>query len=126
MRLVFISDTHNQTAFSVPDGDALIHSGDATMNGTASEIIAFNAWLEKQPHRYKIFVAGNHDVGFEKAPEAAQRLLTVPMYLEHSSIKIEGVKFFGSPYTPAFYDWAFNRTAGELAEQWKNIPEDTG
>lgn len=125
MRLVFISDTHNQFGFHVPDGDALVHCGDFTFQGSAHEIIAFDKWLQKQQHRYKVVIAGNHELSFEHAPEAAQRLLKTPIYLEQASIVIEGVKFFGSPYTPWFYDWAFNLPRGQaLAEKWEQIPDD--
>jgi Icc-related predicted phosphoesterase len=126
MRLVFVSDTHNQTAFDVPDGDVLVHCGDGTVNGSAGEIRLWNEWFTKQPHRYKIVIAGNHDIGFEEAPEAAQRLLKTPIYLQDSSINIEGVKFYGSPWTQWFYDWAFNLPPGAaLAAKWTQIPKDT-
>ncbi len=39
---------------------------------------------------------------------------------------IDGVKFYGSPWQPEFYDWAFNLPRGEkLAEKWDSIPNDT-
>jgi Icc-related predicted phosphoesterase len=55
--------------------------------------------------------------------------------LNHEAIDIEGVKIFGSPWTPFFYDWAFNagRTITEAAfhrkpfigDLWATIPLDT-
>ena len=40
--------------------------------------------------------------------------------------EIDGVKFWGSPWQPAFYDWAFNVPRGrQLAEMWALIPDDT-
>ena len=34
------------------------------------------------------------------------------------------IKFYGSPWQPEFYNWAFNLPRGEkLAEKWANIPE---
>ncbi len=46
MRVVCISDTHNcNEQIVVPDGDLLIHSGDATVNGTVDEIVEFNRWF---------------------------------------------------------------------------------
>jgi Icc-related predicted phosphoesterase len=39
---------------------------------------------------------------------------------------IDGVKFYGSPWQPEFYDWAFNLPRGEkLAEKWAKIPGNT-
>jgi predicted phosphodiesterase len=61
VRIVCISDTHN-TQPDLPLGDVLIHAGDPTENGSYDEIQAQLTWLSGQPHRYKILVAGNHDV----------------------------------------------------------------
>jgi hypothetical protein len=46
----------------LPWGDVLIHAGDLTENGSFEEIQNGMKWLSSQPHRHKIFVAGNHDV----------------------------------------------------------------
>lgn len=60
-RVVCISDTHNHRP-EIPPGDILIHAGDLTDNGSFDETQAGLDWLALQPHAYKIFVAGNHDV----------------------------------------------------------------
>ncbi len=127
MRIVCLSDTHNCTdEIAVPDGDVLIHSGDATITGTVDEIRLFNRWFANLPHRHKIFVAGNHDWLFEKDNAAARRLLDPSiMYLQDSPVEIDGLKIYGSPWQPRFFDWAFNLMRGpELAEKWAMIPED--
>lgn len=61
IRVVCISDTHN-TRPELPPGDILIHAGDLTENGSFDEIQRELGWLSSQPHRYKVLVAGNHDV----------------------------------------------------------------
>jgi Icc-related predicted phosphoesterase len=39
-------------------------------------------------------------------------------------VEIDGVKIYGSPWQPEFYNWAFNLPRGEkLAEKWGKIPE---
>lgn len=127
-RIVCISDTHNCSGqIRVPDGDILIHSGDATLQGTIDEIVYFNEWFSNLPHAHKIFVAGNHDWLFETNPKSARNLLdSAIIYLQDSFIEIEGLKFYGSPWQPRFYDWAFNLSRGdEIAEKWKLIPNDT-
>ncbi|KAG6005671.1 hypothetical protein E4U21_007787 [Claviceps maximensis] len=73
IRIVCISDTHNKQP-TLPPGDILIHAGDLTENGSFEEVQRGLRWLSSQPHRYKVFVAGNHDVLFhdaflEKYPE---------------------------------------------------------
>lgn len=127
-RIVCLSDTHNcNEQIAVPDGDILIHAGDATNRGSIPEIIAFNNWFANLPHRYKIFVAGNHDWLFETNNSFARTLLNSKiLYLQDSFVNIEGLKIYGSPWQPRFYDWAFNLMRGaELAEKWKLIPNDT-
>lgn len=128
MKIVCLSDTHNCNGqINVPDGDILIHSGDATIRGTEHEVEEFLSWFSSLPHRHKIFVAGNHDWLYEKNNRFA-RLLTANFkikYLQDSSVEIEGLKIYGSPWQPRFFDWAFNLNRGaELAEKWKLIPED--
>ncbi len=128
MKIVCLSDTHNcNEQISVPDGDILIHSGDATIRGTESEVEEFLTWFSKLPHKHKIFVAGNHDWLYENNNRFA-RLLTANFnikYLQDSSTEIEGLKIYGSPWQPRFFDWAFNLMRGaELAEKWKLIPND--
>lgn len=58
MKLVCISDTHNQhNLLSIPDGNVLIHAGDATNLGTFQEWNKFNQWLGTLPHKHKICIA---------------------------------------------------------------------
>ncbi len=127
MKIVCISDTHNaHEQIAVPDGDILIHSGDATTVGNIEQISAFNQWFSSLPHKHKIFIAGNHDWLFEKDNSLARSLLDKSIiYLQDNFVNIEGLKIYGSPWQPRFYDWAFNLNRGkELAEKWRWIPSD--
>ena len=51
VRFVCLSDTHGRVEdredFIVPPGDILLHAGDFTMSGSASEICTFNKFLRK-------------------------------------------------------------------------------
>jgi len=127
-RIVCLSDTHNcNEQISVPDGDVLIHSGDATIKGTDQEVIEFIYWFSGLPHRHKIFIAGNHDWLFELDNRYASRLVSDAniTYLQDSSTEIDGWKIYGTPWQPRFFDWAFNLSRGpEIAEKWKLIPDD--
>jgi Icc-related predicted phosphoesterase len=40
-----------------------------------------------------------------------------------SGVTIEGIKFWGSPVTPFFHNWAFNRYENEIGPHWDLIPE---
>ncbi|KAF8068579.1 Metallo-dependent phosphatase-like protein [Lyophyllum atratum] len=143
-RFVCISDTHTRS-FNVPDGDVLLHSGDLTNRGTLAEFEKTMEWLYSLPHKVKIIIAGNHDLTlhsdwYERAHMKWHRdigkqdvasileLLVGPraqaaglVYLQDSShtfqTKPDGRTWsiYGSPWSPYFYDWAFNypRDEGE-------------
>jgi Icc-related predicted phosphoesterase len=134
MRLAFLSDTHNQESFDVPcDGiDVLVHCGDLTMAGTVDQIDAVAMWLARLPVRHKIIIAGNHDWLFQINRKEAERHLRPAgaIYLQDSSVMIDGVKFYGSPWQPWFFDWAFNFPKGKKGRDraqktWAKIPHDT-
>ena len=93
---------------TIPNGDLLIHAGDISSRGRLEEIEMFNDWMGSLPHRHKVVIAGNHDFFFEKFPKEAKRLITNADYLNDSGILIEGMRIWGSPVQPWFYDWAFN------------------
>ena len=116
MKIHCISDTHNKhKQIYLSGGDILIHSGDATGRGESGEIEPFLKWYGSQDYTYKIFVAGNHDWGFERNPERYQEMCEKygVTYLNDSGIEIDGIKFWGSPVQPEFCDWAFNRRIQE-------------
>lgn len=124
MKIVCISDLHNlYKHIDVPAGDMLIIAGDVSNTGKPEELIAFNAWLGTLPHKYKVMVAGNHDMWFERFPELARDLIpNVTHYLENSDVEIEGIKIWGSPVTPQFYYWAFMYDRDKLDRLWQTIP----
>ena len=126
MKIVCLSDTHMEhEQIAVPDGDVLIHAGDSTYRGTVPELVRVNAWLGSLPHRYKIIIAGNHDWLFERSPQFAPTLMSNAHYLLDNFIEIEGLKIYGAPWQPRFFDWAFNVDRGaEIARKWQMIPGD--
>ena len=131
MQTTIISDTHTRhEELNLPGGDLLIHSGDFMGSGNdVFDIIGFRSWLLEQDYKYIIIVAGNHERLFEDEPSFAEEMLTNNSnitYLQDSSVVIEGIKFYGSPYTPAFCNWAFQLHNDEEAkEKWNSIPTDT-
>ena len=129
MKIVAISDTHGQhNSISLPEGELLIHAGDLSKRGTKTEVVDFLGWFSAQPHRYKVFIAGNHDFLFEKesSSEIRKMLPDNLIYLNDSQIVIEGIKIWGSPIQPWFYDWAFNRQRGaDIKKHWDLIHADT-
>ena len=133
MKITFISDTHckhPEIAPDLPGGDLIIHAGDFTSVGNVFEINQFAMWYNGlDNYTHKVYIAGNHDLGFEVAPDTVHLALqsyTNITYLQDSLVEIEGVKIYGSPWTPFFYNWAFNipRDSDEIASKWNLIPED--
>lgn len=128
MRLVALSDTHGQHGkVIVPEGDILVYAGDFCTHGFSfGEVFSFRDWFKSQPHKYKILVAGNHDRLMEMRPELSQEFAgDESYYLWDSGILIEGLYFWGSPYTPWFNNWAFNEHANNMHRHWDLIPENT-
>ncbi len=112
IRVVCLSDTHDRTIASVPDGDLLIHAGDLTDAGTVADIQRQIDWLDSLPHTHKVFVCGNHDSWFDSKSRKAEdwdsgakvdfKGLT---YLENSAVTLEftggrKLNVFGSPALP--------------------------
>lgn len=138
MKITFISDTHNkhnQVTATLPGGDLLIHAGDTTSMGYKHELQQFMKWFNNlDNYTHKIFIAGNHDRGFQDDPNMCKELLEFYdkiTYLEDNMELIgdnynTSVKVWGSPWQPEFYNWAFNlpRQGDELKEKWGMIPTD--
>lgn len=130
MRLVIISDTHGKTygsfgKYEIPDGDVLIHCGDACIKGTEKELVSFRKWFNSFPHKNKIFCAGNHDFICQDRPKDIIKDIMEPsIYLQDEEIIIDGIKFYGSPWQPEFFNWAFNMPRDELHSIWELIPDD--
>lgn len=139
-RIVAIGDTHGRhTELSpIPPGDVLVHTGDFTSGTTQDpvavrrEISRFNAWIGKQSHRYKFFVAGNHDVDGGVTFSELSQLVTNAVQLLDSreSVDLDGdgqgeLIFYGAPWQPQFEGFSTYVPEGDIAAKWAKIPADT-
>eukprot|EP01083_Nonionella_stella_P016465 45957_1 len=159
VRIIHISDTHlKHLAFqkSIPSGEILIHSGDFvskkfgkwTPDGKAyirnnignikpkelqphmpRKIIEFNEWLGTMPHKYKIVIAGNHEICFNElsADFIQENILTNCIYLQDSWVQLYGLKIYGTPWTTCSRTMAFSYGGSKkfLYSKWEAIPSDT-
>jgi Icc-related predicted phosphoesterase len=126
LRLVLLSDTHQlHREVEVPDGDILIHAGDFTMfSKSMNAIVDFNRWLGELPHRFKVFVPGNHEFFLEADP-SRRSLLDNATALINEGIEIQGLRIWGSPVTP-LYGGAFGLSSAEDRRRlYAQIPENT-
>ena len=137
-RVVIISDTHAMHGrVAVPDGDILVHCGDFTGTGRIAEVAAAGLWFRWMKERFShvVVVAGNHDFLFERNRALAVDLINNGQlhlregrdggitYLEDGEATLDGVRIYGSPVTPAFMGWAFNRERGEdIRRHWDLVP----
>ncbi|GAB4535206.1 MAG: hypothetical protein Tsb0020_50530 [Haliangiales bacterium] len=129
MRIVAVADTHTFQADlgELPAGDVFVHAGDICRRGSLDELAPAAEWMRSLRFAHKVVVAGNHDWCFVHEPERARATLGPEIiYLEDQAATIDGVRFWGSPWQPAFNGWAFNLPRGApLAEKWALIPEHT-
>jgi Icc-related predicted phosphoesterase len=127
LKIVCISDTHSLHVRieDIPAGDVLIIAGDCTNVGELDDLRRFNEWLGYLSFKRILICGGNHDFCFEHEREKSVSILTNGTYLQDQSITIDGFKFYASPWSPIFCDWAFMLTAAQLKEKWNEIPVDT-
>jgi Icc-related predicted phosphoesterase len=130
MKFIVVSDTHFQHhKLKLPPADAIIHAGDLTETGREDEVLDFLDWFKSLRYQHKIFIAGNHDFFLEKIANTAIEKQLIPSgihYLNDSGITINGIKLWGSPVQPQYFNWAFNRKRGaEIQKHWNLIPADT-
>jgi len=130
-----ISDLHGCKP-ALQGGDLLIVAGDLTGRDTMPEYLKFNEWLSDQDYKRKIVIAGNHDGLIEKGVDVlvgkGKNMLCNPLlahlsvYLQDSGTTFEGLKIWGSPWTPTFLNWHFMKDRGDpIKEKWDLIPDDT-
>jgi Icc-related predicted phosphoesterase len=144
MIITFISDTHNkhkQIESSLQGGEFLIHAGDISSMGYKHEIQQFCKWFNSLTnYTHKIFIAGNHDWGFQiNANEISEILNSYKTidYLQDEMMTFyydgpngdfpdKTIRVYGTPWQPEFCNWAFNlpRNGVELLEKWNVIPEN--
>lgn len=150
-RFVCISDTHTRS-FEVPDGDVLLHGGDLTIRGTVEEFANTVSWLRQLPHKFKIVIAGNHDITLHDgwydgnwhrwhAPEK-QSAIKIRELLKDDHANAAGIVYlqdqehtfqikesgkswtvYGSPWSPMYCNWAFNYKNDEASVLMSKLPK---
>lgn len=98
---VAISDTHLHPLGNVPEADVLIHAGDLCIRGIEQEFIHAIDDLAALPHKYKVYVPGNHDrFAYDWALQAHEmcKVRGIEMLVDRN-FTVNGVTLFGSPWT---------------------------
>lgn len=135
MNILNLADTHNlhhELNLDLSNIDMIIHAGDFTRSKSPAfnspEAENFLQWFSSLPVKYKVLVPGNHDTSLAAKYFSKDTLKTEfgIDVLIHESIVIEGIKIFGSPYTPTFgTGWAYNVARHKLQPYWDCIDLDT-
>lgn len=130
MEITIISDTHgNHKKLKLPlsnkQKDIIIHCGDFSSN--ESSFYDFIEWYSSLNYKYKILIAGNHDKYLFHNQEHLKFIFNEYgiIYLQDESIIIEGIKFYGTPWSLPFGHGVFIKDEFELSEIWDEIDTDT-
>lgn len=132
-KICVISDIHEQwDKISIPKCDLLITAGDLTYRGDFVKVSDFNLWAAKLKSlgvvKEVVTIAGNHDLTAQDDPETFRELLSDVVYLCDELYNFDGIKIYGSPWTPSFFrefGWVFNADRGdEIKSHWEKIPND--
>ena len=139
MKIVSFSDTHNlHEKVILPECDISIFAGDFSGRGNRLETFHFFKWYSKQTQcRFKVATIGNHDICFDPSHnnethghnwlQSIKDRFNNIIILNNTSVDIEGVKIWGSPYTPWYHGerWGFNVRRDEIHNIWNLIPKNT-
>ena len=130
MKIWHISDTHGlHGQLQVPVGvDIVVHSGDASNYldpyRNESELRAFIDWFATLPIPVKVFVPGNHDTSLEKGLIARDLVEHRKIHLLINEEKeINGLRFWGSPFSPRYGNWSYMKDRGTINRLWDQIPD---
>lgn len=131
-RVCAISDLHEKWEdLKIPKCDLLVVAGDLTYTGNYGKISEFNNWCDHLQNKgiveEVVVIAGNHDLTAQRDPQTFRQLLSDVIYLEDELLLWNGLRIYGSPWTPSFYreHWVFNADRGsEIRGYWNNIPDN--
>ena len=128
MRVCCIGDFHGQLPPPVPPCDLLLIAGDIGPDDPDRAAAWLRdelaPWLEAQPAREVVAVAGNHDL-LAAADAAAFGAAAPWRYLDNEAAVVGGVRIAGSAWSLPFGAWPFMADEDVLTGIWNAIPDDT-
>lgn len=130
MKIFHISDTHGyHNQIQLPEYDIIVCSGDCSnyydSPRNSVEVWKFIEWYKTLPG-IKIYVPGNHDTSIERKHITSKDFADngICMLIDEQII-FDGIKFYGSPWTPQFGQWAYMKARHKMDIIWQQIPSDT-
>jgi Icc-related predicted phosphoesterase len=132
MKIDVVADLHGYYP-QLAGGDLLIIAGDLTASDEKEEYDDFMGWLDIYECLYKkiVIIAGNHDNFLQSNPEyiSSHEYENIE-YLCDSGTEFDGLKIWGSPWSPWFprinpLCKAFVFPDEALFDKWEMIPKGT-
>jgi Icc-related predicted phosphoesterase len=124
MKFLCLSDLHGHLPENLPPADITILGGDYMPDQDYQEEwsdYTLKPWLARLSKQTAIIaVAGNHDRLFEEKPVYAQSLDWI--YLQDSGATIQGMEFWGIPWTYQDFPMAFSARTDFLEQAYAKIP----
>lgn len=147
MKIAAISDTHGQLEpiRTAPECDVLVIAGDICPDFEPSAVgnsrFRQRRWLIHKFNRacveavesgrvgHIVLTPGNHDFVFSE-PIGADSFSTGFFpdnvhFVNDTSVVVDGVKFYGTPWSGKFFNWAFMADEHDLESIYAKIPKDT-
>lgn len=101
IKITCISDLHGYIPLDLEPGDLLIVAGDLTGNDKEYQYFEIFEWIDRQPFKEKILIAGNHDTRMEMENYPGPRSGEFH-YLNNLGIELFGLKIWGIPHSLLF------------------------
>lgn len=108
VRCVCVSDLHEKhRSVDVPAGDLLLVAGDLLLINrhfstaySEQKLADIAEWMRSLPFKYKVLIAGNHDVAMEDlGAERVQEIFNDCTYLHDNGFQADGLSVWGTPYS---------------------------
>lgn len=140
MKLIMMSDLHGHLPHVVSTKDDVVciagdvmtaqynfsHNTPASLKNQAQWVHErFYPWLHSIEAKAVLFTPGNHD-WIWMYPELIAEIGGAPEHykcLIDEGCTIDGIRFWGHPWQPVFFDWAFNLNRDEMIQKCLGIPE---
>ena len=144
-KIICISDLHGQFPIIKEKFDLMLIAGDIidlylqryTESTKKWYKIDFCSWINTLPFKNSdskvLWIAGNHEVGFELLGKDNRKLLgqTIQestggraIYLEDESYNFNGITIYGTPWCKIFGNWAFMKNDEALKRVYSEIPNN--
>lgn len=129
MKIFCFSDTHcRHHELNIPDCDVAIFCGDMSnsydLAKNTIECTSFLQWYSDLPIKTKILIPGNHDRSIEYKWILPGDYSSLHWFFNETKT-IDGLKIFGSPYTPAYGNWSYIYNRKDAYKYWSCIEDGT-